>query len=99
MIDDADHRAILEGLTAQHRRELGELRALCVTYRALLEDAGVDCPDDSHAAEALRRYRRLFEVAGYDDPEQHRELTAPWWGAWPRDRAELPGGPWAAARR
>lgn len=76
---DDEHRLIVQGLLSDARHELGRLRALLIVYRALLEDAGIEAPDDTQGAEALRRYRRLFEQHGHDDDEQHNELLANWW--------------------
>lgn len=79
-IAEEDHRAITEALVTTVRLEVSGLRALCIVYRALLEAAGIDAPEDSESAEALRRYRALYERFGLVDQEQHNELISKWWG-------------------
>lgn len=83
-MNDDDPTGVFQAIAADHRREVSESRALCVLYRALLEEHGIDAPHDAQGAEALRRYRAAFIAAGEADREQPRELTADWWATdWP----------------
>lgn len=68
---------IFARLTQAHRVELAECRALVVRYREFIEDHGLTPPDDT-GAEALARFRVMFERFGLDDPDQHNELLADW---------------------
>ena len=65
-------------LETERRVSESELVAEIVMLRALLDEAGVTIPITT-GAECLRRIRVLFLAAGFDDPEQHSELTAEWW--------------------
>ena len=64
-------------LTQAHRQELAEARALLVRYRYFIEEHGLEPPDDS-GAEALRRFRHAFHMAGASDSMQHSELLDDW---------------------
>jgi len=76
---DADHhRVIVEALATEHRRELAEAHALVIRYRYVLEEHGIEPPDDT-GREALERFRHAFQMAGMYDSMQHPELLqGPW---------------------
>jgi hypothetical protein len=68
---------VMARMSQQHRYEIAKLEALVIRYREFIEDHGLTAPDDS-GAEALRRFRVVFEIAGLWDPLQHPELLADW---------------------
>lgn len=81
---------VFSAVMLERRLEVSELRALCVVYRAMLEEAGIEPPQDEHGAEALRRYRAVFEAAGYTgDPQQHSELIANWSSIFPKSHETI----------
>lgn len=76
--------SVLASLTHEHQQELSRAHALQVVYRKFIEDHGLVPPDIS-GTDALARFRHVFELAGFNDDLQARDLVDDW-GLWPEER-------------